>query len=131
MSTRPTPTTRRAAPTAPAVLEHFYSIKQATRRLGIADPDNPDDTAGEKWLRDGINQQGWDCYRMSGRIQLSESQLAEIAAKHLNLPDPRVGKPTGIHKAAGRRKPGPRKTTGRKPATKPDGELTLAVAPAA
>lgn len=125
MSPRPTPTTRHATSAASTILERFYSIKQATRRLGIADPDNPDDTAGEKWLRDGINQQGWECYRMSGRIQLSESQLAEIAAKHLNIPDPRAGKPTGIHKAAGRRKPGPRKATGHKPAANPDGELAL------
>lgn len=46
----PTPTT------AEPVLERFYNVRAAAIRLGLTDPDNPKDTTGQRWLRDGFNR---------------------------------------------------------------------------
>ncbi|MFI0233086.1 hypothetical protein [Streptomyces sp. NPDC017086] len=53
----------RKAPLAPAptsaelpVLERFYNVRAAAIRLGLTDPDNPEDTTGQRWLRNGFNR---------------------------------------------------------------------------
>jgi hypothetical protein len=89
------PPTRGTTP----VLERFYNVKQATVRLGLSDPDNPNDKRGQKWLRDGVNKEGWPCTRMANQLMFSDSQLAQIAELHRN-------------KADGRSKPRP--STGRR-----------------
>lgn len=73
----PTPT---KAPVA--LLENFYTVKQAAKRLIPLDPTDPDasDEAGERWLRDGVNHKGWPHHRFGRRLMFSDSDLAEIAA---------------------------------------------------
>ena len=83
----PPPARTRKAPDEP-VLERFYDVKQATVRLGLASED-PDDTRGQKWLRDGVNKQGWPCRRMASRLMFSDSDLAAIAELSRNKPDGR------------------------------------------
>jgi hypothetical protein len=77
-------TTRR---TAPAQLETFYNVKQATVKLGIATED-PADERGQRWLRDGVNRKHnpFPHHRLGRQLMFSESDLAEIAAMHRNAP---------------------------------------------
>lgn len=78
-----------AAPTKP-VLENFYNVKQATVRLGLATEDE-DDTRGQKWLRDGVNDKAdpFPCTRMAGQLMFSDSHLAEIAQRNENKAEAR------------------------------------------
>jgi hypothetical protein len=74
----------------PPTLETFYNVKQATVRLGLATED-PDDESGQRWLRDGVNRQPADgprfpCHRLGRKLMFSESDLAEIAAMHADVP---------------------------------------------
>ncbi|MEU1087697.1 hypothetical protein ABZ401_12855 [Streptomyces sp. NPDC005892] len=74
-----------AAPTKPKpVLEHYYNLKQACDRLGLSDPENPDDKRGQKWMRVGVNTLNFPCHRMAGQLKFSDSDLAEIAELHRN-----------------------------------------------
>ncbi len=54
------PTKAPPAPTrTPAelpVLERFYNLRRAAIRLDLTDPDKPEDTTGQRWLRDGFNR---------------------------------------------------------------------------
>ncbi|WP_030755523.1 hypothetical protein [Streptomyces sp. NRRL F-5135] len=69
-----------ASPTKPKpVLEKHYKLKEATDKLGLSDPENPDDKTGQRWLRDGVNLHGFPCRRMAGQLRFSESDLAEIS----------------------------------------------------
>ena len=79
--------TRKASPTK-TVLEGFYTVKQAAKRLIPLDLDNPDsdDEAGERWLRDGVNHKGWPHHRFGRRLMFSDTDLAEIAALNRNAP---------------------------------------------
>lgn len=83
------PTPKAPAPTlttADRILDLFYDVKAAARRLGIADPNNPGDESGERWLRDGFNRpldgskgRPFPGRKMSGRLIFSETDLAVIA----------------------------------------------------
>lgn len=79
-----------AAPTKPKmqVLETFYSVSAAAVRLGLREPDDPS-KKGEKWLRDGVNLQGFSHFRMAGQLLFSDSDLAAIAETHRNKADRR------------------------------------------
>lgn len=75
------------------VLEHFYNLKQATIRLGLAEED-PEDKRGQDWLRRGVNrkpEQGpkFPCHRMAGQLMFSDSDLAVIAELVANKVDGR------------------------------------------
>jgi len=48
----PAPTRAPAEP----VLELFYNVRNAAIRLGLTDPEDPEDTTGQRWLRDGFNR---------------------------------------------------------------------------
>lgn len=80
----------RKAPLAPtptsAELERFYNIRSAAIRLDLTDPTDPEDTAGQRWLRNGFNRplDGSQGRKFPGRymgrnLVFSESDLAEIA----------------------------------------------------
>lgn len=73
---------RKSTPT----LEYFYTVKEAAKRLGMSDPDNPDDESGVRWLRDGVNRDKnpFPHHRLGRRLMFSDSDLAEIAAMHRN-----------------------------------------------
>ncbi|MER5678633.1 hypothetical protein ACWGRL_21295 [[Kitasatospora] papulosa] len=76
-----------AAPTKPTpVLEPHYNVKQACDRLGLSDPKDPDDKRGQKWLRDGVNQEQdpFPCSRMARQLLFTEADLVEIARRHRN-----------------------------------------------
>lgn len=76
-----------AAPTKPTpVLEPHYNVKQACERLGLSDPNDPDDKRGQKWLRDGVNQEidPFPCSRMARQLLFTEADLVEIARRHRN-----------------------------------------------
>lgn len=76
-----------AAPTKPKpVLEHYYGVKQACDRLGLSDPDDPEDKRGQKWLRDGVNKLGFPHHRMAGQLKFSDSNLAAIADMNRSRP---------------------------------------------
>jgi hypothetical protein len=67
------------------VLERFYNVRAAAIRLGLTDPDDPDDTTGQSWLRDGFNRplDGSKGRRFPGRYMsrqliFSESDLIVI-----------------------------------------------------
>lgn len=87
-----------------ATLENFYTVKQAAKRLIPLDQENlsddEDNEAGERWLRDGVNHKGWPHHRFGRRLMFSDSDLAEIAAMHRNVPTragrPRTRKPTRV-----------------------------------
>ncbi|MDX3243485.1 hypothetical protein [Streptomyces sp. ME18-1-4] len=77
----PTPTTAELP-----VLERFYNIRAATIRLGLADPNDPEDNTGQSWLREGFNRplDGSNGRKFPGRYMgrnliFSESELAVIA----------------------------------------------------
>lgn len=74
-----------AAPTKPKpVLEHYYNVKQACDRLGLSDEKDPKDKRGQKWLRDGVNQESdpFPCSRMARQLMFTETDLVEIAERH-------------------------------------------------
>ncbi|MFG2269078.1 hypothetical protein ACGFNY_04810 [Streptomyces chartreusis] len=81
------PSRTRNTPAEP-VLEHFYTVAEAAIRLGLRKPEDPT-TTGEKWLRDGVNKEGWPCHRMARQLLFSDSDLAEIAQLHRNKKDAR------------------------------------------
>ncbi|MFE6127473.1 hypothetical protein ACFQ6Q_04235 [Streptomyces sp. NPDC056437] len=87
-------------PTKP-VLENFYNVPAAAVRLGLQDPKDPEDKRGEKWLRDGVNQDidPFPSTRMAGQLMFSDSHLAEIAGRHENKPEAR-GRRRGPRKPA-------------------------------
>ena len=76
---------------AKPVLEHFYNVKQATVRLGLA-TDKEEDKRGQKWLRDGVNLKGWPARRMAGQLMFSDSDLAWIADRCTNQPHGNAGR---------------------------------------
>jgi hypothetical protein len=78
------------APTKP-LLEHFYTVEKAAARLGLCDPDDPEDKRGQSWLRTGVNDKTnpFPCHRLSGQLMFSDSDLAEIAERHRNKPEAR------------------------------------------
>lgn len=72
-------------PAEPPALERFYNLRTAAIRLALTDPDDPDDTTGQRWLRDGFNRPSdgskgrkFPGRRMGRRIIFSESDLAVI-----------------------------------------------------
>lgn len=78
----PAPTQR--TPAEP-VLGLFYNVRNAAIRLGLTDPTNPDDTTGQRWLRDGFNRpiDGSGGRKFPGRYMgreliFSEADLAVI-----------------------------------------------------
>lgn len=79
-----------AAPTKP-VLDDFYTVEKAAARLGLCDPDDPEDKRGQSWLRTGVNDKTnpFPCHRLSGQLMFSDSDLAEIAERHRNKPEAR------------------------------------------
>lgn len=104
-------------PTADRVLDLFYDVKAAARRLGIADPADPDDESGERWLRDGFNRpldgsrgRPFPGRKMSGRLIFSETDLAVIAQialeeteakkKAADTPAPSTGRPRRVARRA-------------------------------
>ncbi|MFF8482397.1 hypothetical protein [Streptomyces antibioticus] len=73
------------APTEP-VLARFYNLRNAAIRLGLTNPDDPDDNTGQRWLRDGFNrpEDGSKGRKFPGRymgrnLVFSEDDLAAIA----------------------------------------------------
>lgn len=79
----PAPTQTRAD--LPA-LGLFYNVRNAAIRLGLTDPMDPDDTTGQRWLRDGFNRpfDGSKGRKFPGRymgreLVFSEFDLAVIA----------------------------------------------------
>jgi hypothetical protein len=87
---------RKASPTEqPPALEDFYNVGKAAVRLNLKTKAEHEDgsTKGERWLRDGCNRpedgsQGdpFPHHRMNGCLMFSDSDLAEIAARHRNAP---------------------------------------------
>lgn len=75
------------APTKP-VLENLYSVSEAAIRLGLRDLEDPS-KKGEKWLRDGVNRDGFPCHRMAGQLMFSDTDLAVIAERHRNKAEAR------------------------------------------
>lgn len=86
-ATKAPPARTQKTPAEP-VLEHFYTVAEAAVRLGLRKPDDPT-TTGEKWLRDGVNKDGWPCHRMARQLMFSDSDLAAIAELHRNKVDAR------------------------------------------
>lgn len=70
------------------VLENFYTVSEAAIRLRLREPNDPS-KKGEKFLRDGVNQEGWPCHRMAKQLLFSDSDLAEIARLNRNRVDGR------------------------------------------
>ncbi|MFG3046329.1 helix-turn-helix domain-containing protein [Streptomyces sp. NPDC048241] len=68
------------------MLEHFYTVNDAAKRLGLANDENPESAAGVRWLRRGVNREHnpFPHHRLGKRLMFSESDLAEIAAMHRN-----------------------------------------------
>jgi hypothetical protein len=71
--------------TAEPVLERFYNVRNAAIRLDLTDPDDPDDTTGQSWLREGFNRpedgskgRKFPGRYMGRRLIFSESDLAVI-----------------------------------------------------
>lgn len=89
----------------PRALEGFYNVKQATERLGLSDPDNPEDTTGQRWLRDGVNLEGWPHHRMAGYLMFSDTDLAEIARLSRNPTSHSGRKPAVPRQRSGRTSP--------------------------
>ena len=78
----PAPTPTPAEP----VLGTFYNVRNAAIRLGLTDPSDPDDTTGQRWLRDGFNRpedgtkgRKFPGLYMGRELMFSDSDLAEIA----------------------------------------------------
>ncbi|MFF2215046.1 hypothetical protein [Streptomyces antibioticus] len=70
---------------APTVVQRFYNLRNAAIRLDLADPDDPDDMAGQRWLRDGFNRpedgskgRKFPGRYMGRRLVFSEDDLAVI-----------------------------------------------------
>lgn len=75
-------------PPAEPVLENFYTVSEAAIRLKLR-PANAPSKAGEKFLRDGVNKEGWPCHRMARQLLFSDSDLVAIAELHRNKQDAR------------------------------------------
>lgn len=86
-ATKAPPARTQKTPAEP-VLENFYTVAEAAVRLGLRKPNDPT-TTGEKWLRDGVNKEGWPCHRMARQLLFSDSDLAVIAELHHNKVDAR------------------------------------------
>ncbi|MFE0353655.1 hypothetical protein ACFW2I_09185 [Streptomyces nigra] len=86
--------TRSPRPASVTKLENFYTVKQAAKKLIPVDAEDPseDNESGERWLRDGVNHKGWPHHRFGRRLMFSDSDLAQIAAMHRNVPT-RAGRP--------------------------------------
>ncbi|MGW4075911.1 hypothetical protein ACWELB_20775 [Streptomyces asiaticus] len=86
----------KASPRPKPVLENFYTVGWAAVRLNLKTKEEHEagSTKGERWLRDGVNRDHnpFPCHRMSGQLQFSDSDLAEIAAMNRNAPDKRTGR---------------------------------------
>lgn len=85
-----------AATKAPAlkIVENTYTVSEAAVKLQLREEDEVDkhgkpSKKGEKWLRDGVNLQGWPCHRMAGVLKFTESDLAEIQELNRNKPETR------------------------------------------
>ncbi|WP_030569728.1 hypothetical protein [Streptomyces aureocirculatus] len=77
---------------AEPVLEHFYTLKKAAERLGLNDPDDPEDKTGVDWLRRGVNRKDgtpFPHHRMANQLMFSDSDLAVIAEMQRNKVDGR------------------------------------------
>jgi hypothetical protein len=84
------PSRKAVAPTPspapePLALDRFYNLRTAAIRLALTDPDDPEDTTGQRWLREGFNRplDGSKGRPFPGRymgraIVFSESDLAVI-----------------------------------------------------
>lgn len=73
------------SPTELRVLERFFNVRNAAIELGLTDPNEADDTTGQRWLRDGFNRpaDGSKGHKFPGlymgrELMFSESDLAEI-----------------------------------------------------
>jgi hypothetical protein len=86
---------RKAPPTKAIPLESFYNVGEAAVRMNFKTQAEHEtgSTKGERWLRDGCNRpedgsegQPFPHHRMNGSLMFSDSNLAEIAAMHLNAP---------------------------------------------
>jgi hypothetical protein len=81
----------RKAPPAPTqapepVPERFYNLRRAAVWFDLADPDDPEDKRGQRWLRDGYNRPAdgskgrkFPGRYMSGQLVFSASNLVVIA----------------------------------------------------
>lgn len=85
MAARKAPAAPTQTPAEQPVLERFYNLRTAAARLALTDPEDPDDTTGQRWLRDGFNRpldgskgRKFPGRRMGRRIIFSESDLAVI-----------------------------------------------------
>jgi len=86
MAARKAPLAPTQTPAELPLLERFYNVRKAAVRLGLTDPDDPDDNTGQRWLRDGFNRplDGSKGRRFPGRYMgreliFSESDLVAIA----------------------------------------------------
>lgn len=86
-ATKAPPAPTQKTPAEP-VLENFHTVSEAAIRLKLRDKDDPS-KVGEKWLRDGVNKEGWPCHRMAKQLLFSDSDLAAIAELHHNKQDAR------------------------------------------
>lgn len=98
------------SPTAEPVLESFYNLRNAAVWFDLADPDDPEDTNGQRWLRDGFNRPAdgskgrkFPGQYMAGQLVFSDSNLAviaqiaaeetEVRQKAREKPEPSTGRP--------------------------------------
>ncbi|MEH0629878.1 hypothetical protein [Streptomyces stelliscabiei] len=103
-------------PAEPA-LGLFYNVRNAAIRLGLTDPTDPDDTTGQRWLRDGFNRpfDGSKGRKFPGRYMgreliFSEADLAvideiareetEARLKAKEQPPVSTGRPRRVRRAA-------------------------------
>jgi hypothetical protein len=99
------------------VLENFYNVRAAAIRLGLTDPDNPEDTTGQSWLREGFNRplDGSNGRKFPGRYMgrlliFSESDLivideiareeTEARLKAKDTPPVSTGRPRRVRRPA-------------------------------
>lgn len=92
-ATKAPPAHTQKVPAEEPVLETFYTVGWAAVRLGLKSEaeHKKGSKVGEKWLRDGVNKEGWPCHRMAKQLLFSDSNLAEIAELHRNKKDARSG----------------------------------------
>lgn len=86
-ATKAPPARTQKTPAEP-VLENFWTVAEAAVRLKLRDPKDSS-KKGEKFLRDGVNKEGWPCHRMARQLLFSDSDLAAIAEIHHNKQDAR------------------------------------------
>lgn len=89
-ATKAPPARTQKTPAEP-VLETFHDVGMAAVRLGLKTKEQhkAGSKVGEKWLRDGVNKDGWPCHRMARQLMFSDSDLAAIAELHRNKVDAR------------------------------------------